>query len=83
MIVLFQDHRGTVKKICTFLGHELEEQTIDLVVEQSSFNMMKSNSMSNNSLVPDYIMDPKNNHFMRKGNILCLIVIIYRFVMKD
>ncbi|XP_040181588.1 sulfotransferase 2B1-like isoform X1 [Rana temporaria] len=64
---LKRDHRGAVKKICTFLGHELEEQTIDLVVEQSSFNVMKSNSMSNNSLLPDYIMDPENNNFMRKG----------------
>ncbi|XP_063797701.1 sulfotransferase 2B1-like [Pseudophryne corroboree] len=64
---LKQDHRGTVKKICTFLGKEVDEQTINLVVEHSSFSSMKNNNMSNNSLVPDYIIDPKNNNFMRKG----------------
>ncbi|XP_056400058.1 sulfotransferase 2A1-like isoform X2 [Hyla sarda] len=64
---LIEDHRGTIKKICTFLEKELEEQVIDLVVKNSSFNSMKNNNMSNNSLVPDYIIDTKNNHFMRKG----------------
>ncbi|XP_040271536.1 sulfotransferase 2B1-like isoform X2 [Bufo bufo] len=64
---LSQDHRGTIKKICTFLEKELEEQAIDLVVEHSSFKSMKNNSMSNNSLVPDYVIDTKNNNFMRKG----------------
>ncbi|XP_075696102.1 sulfotransferase 2B1-like isoform X2 [Rhinoderma darwinii] len=64
---LSQDLRGTIKKICTFLEKELEEQAIDSVVENSRFNTMKNNNMSNNSLVPDYIMDTKNNNFMRKG----------------
>ncbi|XP_075047314.1 sulfotransferase 2B1-like isoform X2 [Mixophyes fleayi] len=64
---LKQDHRGTVKKICTFLGKELDEQAIDLVVEHSSFSSMKNNNMCNHSLAPDYILDKKNNNFMRKG----------------
>ncbi|KAM3923554.1 sulfotransferase 2B1-like [Leptodactylus fuscus] len=64
---LSQDRRGTIKKICKFLDKELEEQAIDIVVEHSSFSSMKNNNMSNNSLVPDYIMDIQNNHFMRKG----------------
>ncbi|KAG8547066.1 hypothetical protein GDO81_029198, partial [Engystomops pustulosus] len=64
---LKQDQRGTIKKICTFLENELEEQAVDLVLEHSSFNSMKKNNMSNNTMVPDYIMDTKNNQFMRKG----------------
>ncbi|XP_072283319.1 sulfotransferase 2B1-like [Pyxicephalus adspersus] len=64
---LKRDHREAVKKICAFLGKELEEPIIDLVVEQTSFNMMKSNNMSNNSSAPDYIMNVQNNIFMRKG----------------
>lgn len=64
---LKKDHRGAVKKICKFLGKELEEQTIDVVVEQSSFSMMKRNNMCNNKMAPDYIINPNKNNFMRKG----------------
>ncbi|XP_069804567.1 sulfotransferase 2B1-like [Dendropsophus ebraccatus] len=91
---LIQDHRGTIKKICTFLEKELEEQVIDLIVEHSTFSSMKNNSMSNNSLVPDYIIDPKNNHFMRKGIVgdwknhftqkqIDYMAVIYKEKMKD
>ncbi|XP_077106849.1 sulfotransferase 2B1-like [Ranitomeya variabilis] len=64
---LIQDHRGTVKKICTFLEKELEEDTIDLIVEHSSFSSMKNNNMANNSQAPNFIIDRKKNNFMRKG----------------
>ncbi|XP_075461445.1 sulfotransferase 2A1-like isoform X2 [Ascaphus truei] len=62
---LKQDHRGTVMKICKFLGKELKNEDIDSVVEHSSFNIMKENKMSNQSLAPDYIVN--KNSFMRKG----------------
>ncbi|MEE6483143.1 hypothetical protein FKM82_013447 [Ascaphus truei] len=52
-------------KICKFLGKELKNEDIDSVVEHSSFNIMKENKMSNQSLAPDYIVN--KNSFMRKG----------------
>ncbi|XP_068097188.1 sulfotransferase 2B1-like [Hyperolius riggenbachi] len=64
---LKKDIRGAVKTISTFLGKELNEQTIDLVVEHSSFSSMKANKMSNNSLAPETVMNPKKNNFLRKG----------------
>ncbi|CAH2319323.1 sulfotransferase family cytosolic 2B member 1 [Pelobates cultripes] len=63
---LKKDHRGTIKKICTFLGKELSKEAIDLVVEHSSFKTMKENKMSNHSLAPEFIMK-KNSNFIRKG----------------
>ncbi|XP_063292307.1 sulfotransferase 2A1-like [Pelobates fuscus] len=63
---LKKDHRGTIKKICKFLGKELSEEAIDLVVEHSSFKTMKENKMSNHSLAPEFIMK-KNSNFIRKG----------------
>ncbi|XP_053308570.1 sulfotransferase 2A1-like isoform X2 [Spea bombifrons] len=63
---LKKDHRGTVMKICKFLGKELDEEALDLVVEHSSFKMMKDNSMSNHSQAPEFFID-KNSNFLRKG----------------
>ncbi|KAM8927539.1 sulfotransferase 2B1-like [Pelodytes ibericus] len=63
---LKKDHRETVTKICKFLGKELDEKAIDLVVEHSSFQSMKTNNMSNNSLAPESIIS-KDCNFMRKG----------------
>nr|XP_056701853.1 sulfotransferase 2B1-like [Euleptes europaea] len=64
---LQQDLRGCVKKICHFLGKELNSQQIDSVVEYATFQKMKENKMSNFSLMPDNIVDHKKGRFMRKG----------------
>ncbi|XP_015277963.1 PREDICTED: sulfotransferase family cytosolic 2B member 1-like [Gekko japonicus] len=64
---LWQDLRGSVEKICHFLGKELNSQQIDSVVEYASFRKMKENKMSNFSLIPDHLMDHKRGTFMRKG----------------
>ncbi|XP_060114560.1 sulfotransferase 2B1-like [Heteronotia binoei] len=64
---LQQDLRGSVKKICYFLGKKLNSQQIDSVVEYASFQKMKENKMSNFSLIPDKWMDHKRGTFMRKG----------------
>ncbi|XP_052569189.1 sulfotransferase 2A1-like isoform X1 [Peromyscus californicus insignis] len=41
--------RGTIEKICDFLGKKLEPDELDLVLEYSSFQAMKENKMSNSS----------------------------------
>ncbi|OBS64161.1 hypothetical protein A6R68_07299, partial [Neotoma lepida] len=46
-----KDGRGTIKKICDFLGNKLELDELDLVVKYSTFQSMKENNMSNYSLL--------------------------------
>lgn len=61
------DLRGSVVKICKFLGKELDDKAIDSVVENVSFKNMKENSMANFTLLPDGYMDQEKSPFMRKG----------------
>ncbi|XP_078236379.1 sulfotransferase 2B1-like [Pogona vitticeps] len=62
---LQQDLRGSVKKICHFLGKELASHQLDEVTKYASFQIMKDNKMSNYSLLPS--MDHSKGKFMRKG----------------
>ncbi|XP_068099092.1 sulfotransferase 2B1-like [Hyperolius riggenbachi] len=64
---LHKDPRGRVLKICKFLGKELDDKAVDSVVENTSFQFMKENQMSNYSLVPSNYMDQEKSPFMRKG----------------
>ncbi|KAJ6663863.1 hypothetical protein lerEdw1_009943 [Lerista edwardsae] len=64
---LQQDLRGSVERICQFLGKELTSQQIDSVVENASFETMKDNAMSNMSQLPDQMMDHSKGKLMRKG----------------
>ncbi|KAM7340274.1 hypothetical protein ACRRTK_000889 [Alexandromys fortis] len=61
-----KDTRGTIEKICDFLGKKLEKEELDLVLKYSSFQVMKENKMSNLSLVPEDVA-PNGLHLMRKG----------------
>ncbi|XP_069056583.1 sulfotransferase 2B1-like isoform X2 [Pleurodeles waltl] len=64
---LQQDLRAGVVKVCKFLGKELDEKTIDLVVENALFRNMKDNKMANFSTLPPGLMDQEKSKFMRKG----------------
>ncbi|XP_006038617.1 sulfotransferase family cytosolic 2B member 1-like [Alligator sinensis] len=64
---LQQDLRGSVGRICHFLGKELSEQQISSVVENASFQTMRENQMSNGSQLSDTIMDHQKGQFLRKG----------------
>ncbi|XP_053546632.1 sulfotransferase 2B1 [Bombina bombina] len=64
---LQQDLRGSVVRICKFLGKELDDAAIDSVVEHSSFRTMKDNKMCNFTLVPQDFCDQTKGSFMRKG----------------
>ncbi|XP_066494729.1 sulfotransferase 2B1-like [Tiliqua scincoides] len=64
---LQQDLRGSVERICRFLGKELTSQQIDSVVENASFETMKNNKMSNFTQVPNDMMDHSKGKLMRKG----------------
>ncbi|XP_034612551.1 sulfotransferase 2B1-like [Trachemys scripta elegans] len=62
-----QDLRGSVRRICHFLGKELSEEQVAAVVENASFQSMKGNKMSNYSQLSDEYMDHQNGEFLRKG----------------
>ncbi|XP_033014023.1 sulfotransferase 2B1-like [Lacerta agilis] len=64
---LQQDLRGSVQKICHFLGKELNSQQIESVVENASFQKMKDNKMSSSSTTPENIFDHTKATLMRKG----------------
>ncbi|XP_053545900.1 sulfotransferase 2B1-like [Bombina bombina] len=62
-----KDLRGSIKKIAKFIGKELEEETLESIVQNVTFENMKENCMANFSLLPDLYMDQKKSPFMRKG----------------
>ncbi|KAM4825523.1 sulfotransferase 2A1-like [Thomomys bottae] len=61
-----KDLRNTVEKICRFLGKALEPAELDLVLENSSFQAMKENELSNLSTAPRELI-PENFMITRKG----------------
>ncbi|XP_063798820.1 sulfotransferase 2B1-like isoform X2 [Pseudophryne corroboree] len=64
---LQMDLRGSVVKLCKFLGKELDERALDSVVENASFQNMKENKMANFTLLQDIYMDHEKSPFIRKG----------------
>ncbi|XP_042556300.1 sulfotransferase 2A1-like [Dipodomys spectabilis] len=55
---LKKDTRSTVEKICQFLGKKLNPEELELVLENSSFQAMKKNTMSNYSLLKGDYFSP-------------------------
>ncbi|XP_053119528.1 sulfotransferase 2B1-like isoform X3 [Hemicordylus capensis] len=64
---LQEDLRGSIIRICQFLGKDLDDAAIDSVVANASFEAMKNNKMSNFSLSPRFLMNQKKSAFLRKG----------------
>ncbi|XP_061109589.1 sulfotransferase 2B1-like [Conger conger] len=64
---MVQDLRAAVLRMAQFLGRELSPDVLEKVANHSQFNNMKTNIMSNYSLVPQDIMDSSKSPFLRKG----------------
>ncbi|XP_012673451.2 sulfotransferase 2B1-like [Clupea harengus] len=64
---MVKDLKGVVRRFSDFLGQKMSEETLEQVVSHCSFNTMKTNAMSNYSLVPQEAMDTKKSAFLRKG----------------
>ncbi|XP_054668116.1 sulfotransferase 2B1 [Grus americana] len=64
---LQQDLRGSVERLCAFLGRDLSAGALDAVVANASFAAMSRNRMSNFSLSPLFILDLRRGPFLRKG----------------
>ncbi|XP_076006482.1 sulfotransferase family 2, cytosolic sulfotransferase 3 isoform X2 [Genypterus blacodes] len=62
-----QDLPATIRRFSDFVGNSLSEEVIQKIAEQCCFETMKSNRMSNFSLVPSDIMDSNKSPFLRKG----------------
>ncbi|XP_055154294.1 sulfotransferase 1A2 isoform X4 [Symphalangus syndactylus] len=56
-----------IRKILEFVGRSLPEETVDLMVQHTSFKEMKKNPMTNYTTVRREFMDHTISPFMRKG----------------
>uniref|UniRef100_A0A8C4XGP7 Sulfotransferase n=1 Tax=Erpetoichthys calabaricus TaxID=27687 RepID=A0A8C4XGP7_ERPCA len=63
------DPMREVERVARFLGHTLDNGTIQEIVKHTSFNMMKDNPMTNFSRMPTCIVDVRISPFMRKGQV--------------
>uniref|UniRef100_A0A8C8VQJ3 Sulfotransferase n=1 Tax=Pelusios castaneus TaxID=367368 RepID=A0A8C8VQJ3_9SAUR len=63
-----KDLRSVVLKICNFLGKQLTEKELDIVVEKSIFSNMKSDPRSNYE-DKACILEKGRDNFLRKGTV--------------
>ncbi|XP_023990453.1 sulfotransferase 2A1-like, partial [Salvelinus sp. IW2-2015] len=64
----FQDTRGAVVRISNFLGKNLDDKTIDTIVNKSSFNNMKENPQAQNDIQHPAFFK-QSGSLIRKGKV--------------
>lgn len=64
---MVEDLKGVVRRFADFLGQKMSEETLEQVVSHCTFKSMKTNAMSNYSLVPQEVLDSTKSSFLRKG----------------
>ncbi|XP_004397224.1 PREDICTED: sulfotransferase 1A1 [Odobenus rosmarus divergens] len=62
-----ENPKREIQKILKFVGRSLPDETVDLIVQHTSFKEMKNNSKTNYSTIPLHVMDHSISAFMRKG----------------
>ncbi|XP_078240956.1 amine sulfotransferase isoform X2 [Pogona vitticeps] len=61
-----KDLRGSVLKICNFLGKKLTEEEVDAVVDNATFDKMKKDRRANYENMESDIVDHTRGSFLRK-----------------
>ena len=64
---LKRNHKATVESIATFLSYNLTSDTVDKIVEQTTFDAVKKNPAANMSWIDKLSLDGNSAKFMRKG----------------
>uniref|UniRef100_UPI00403854E5 sulfotransferase 1A1-like isoform X1 n=1 Tax=Callospermophilus lateralis TaxID=76772 RepID=UPI00403854E5 len=64
---LKENPKREIEKILEFLGCSLSEETVDHIIQHTSFKEMKKNPMANYTTLPTELMDHNISPFMRKG----------------
>ncbi|XP_042328071.1 sulfotransferase 1C2-like isoform X2 [Sceloporus undulatus] len=64
-----EDPAREIQKVAQFLGIELPESVLKKIVQQTTFESMKENPMTNYSTVPSSILDQSVSPFLRKGTV--------------
>ncbi|XP_053919894.1 amine sulfotransferase-like [Cuculus canorus] len=64
-----KDLRSAVLKICNFLGKKLNEEELDSVVRQATFENMRKDPRANYESLPDDIVEREKGSFLRKGTV--------------
>uniref|UniRef100_A0A452V4W1 Sulfotransferase n=1 Tax=Ursus maritimus TaxID=29073 RepID=A0A452V4W1_URSMA len=64
-----RDPKREIQKVMQFMGKNLDETVLDKIVQETSFEKMKENPMTNRSTVPKSILDQSISPFMRKGTV--------------
>uniref|UniRef100_F1LZI5 Sulfotransferase n=1 Tax=Rattus norvegicus TaxID=10116 RepID=F1LZI5_RAT len=62
-----RDPKREIQKVMQFMGKNLDEEVVDKIVLETSFEKMKDNPLTNFSTIPKTIMDQSISPFMRKG----------------
>ncbi|KAF3826892.1 hypothetical protein GH733_009417, partial [Mirounga leonina] len=62
-----RDPKHEIQEVMQFMGKNLDETVLDKIVQETSFEKMKENPMTNCSTVPKSILDQSISPFMRKG----------------
>ncbi|XP_038197621.1 sulfotransferase 1C2-like isoform X1 [Arvicola amphibius] len=64
-----RDPKREIQKVMQFMGKNLDEAVLDRIVQETSFERMKENPMTNRSTVPKSLLDQSISPFMRKGTV--------------
>ncbi|XP_053550611.1 sulfotransferase 1 family member D1 isoform X2 [Bombina bombina] len=64
---LLEDPKREIRKVVKYLGKKLPEEVIEKISQQTSFQAMKENKLTNYTTIPTNVMDHSVSPFMRKG----------------
>ncbi|NP_998930.1 sulfotransferase 1A3 [Sus scrofa] len=62
-----ENPKREIQKILEFVGRSLPEETVEDIVQHTSFQEMKNNAMTNYRTLPSDLLDHSISAFMRKG----------------